>query len=269
MPYPSLRNRVVIVTGAGRGFGRSMALALVREGASVLGSASRHVPELRETAQLAASGPGSFDAVLADVSNPDDCERTFAAACAKFQRVDVLINNAARSPREAHADFPATRPKFWEIAPGTYRYMVDTSLLGSFYMARIVAPHMIERGFGRIINISSSYAMMVAQGLAAYGVTKSGLEVSTIVWAKDLEGTGVTVNVLLPDASSEMPVIHDDEGGKPAPDIMIAPTLWLCADESNGVTGRRIVAQDWDPRIPPVQAAKRAIGERSATPRIM
>jgi NAD(P)-dependent dehydrogenase (short-subunit alcohol dehydrogenase family) len=261
MPYPSLRNRVVIITGAGRGFGRSMALALARAGALVIGTAGRHVPELRETAHLAADGPGSFDAVLADVSNPEDCERTFTATCAKFDHVDVLINNAARRPLEAFGDAGSTREKFWEVAPETYRYMVDTNLLGSFYMARIVAPHMIQRGFGRIINISTSYPMMVAQGLAAHGATKAALEVSSLVWAKDLEGTGVTVNVLLPDESAETPVVHDDAGGTPAPDLMVAPLLWLCADESNGVTGRRVVARGWD--------AKRSLREPGATLRIM
>jgi 3-oxoacyl-[acyl-carrier protein] reductase len=292
MPYPSLRDRVVIVTGAGRGFGRLMSVALVREGARVLGTAARSEAELLETGGLAAAHPGGrFVPVMADVSDPDDCERTVQVARDRFGSVDALVNNAARGPLEADADYYLAKPKFWATPPDAYRRMVETNLLGAFYMARAVVPLMLTRGFGRLINISTSYPTMVMQGLAAYGATKSGLEVSSVVWAKDLEGTGVTANVLLPGGPSDTGFIpggtvgtrarpdfrqgkgaRGDEGrvgGILPPEIMIEPTLWLCADDSNGCNGRRLVAKDWDPDLPPGEAAARAMQERGVAPRIM
>jgi len=292
MSYPSLSNRVVIVTGAGRGFGRLMSVALVRAGACVLGTAVRAEAELLETSRLAGGqGSGSFLALMADVSNPADCERTAERAREHFGGVDALVNNAARGPLEANPDYYLAKPKFWDTSPDAYRRMVETNLLGAFYMARAVVPTMLARGFGRIVNISTSYPTMVMQGLAAYGATKSGLEVSTLVWAKDLEGTGVTANVLLPGGPSDTGFIpggtvgtrsrpdfrqgkgaRGDEGrvgGILPPEIMIEPTLWLCADDSNGINGRRLVAKDWDPDLPPAAAAARAMQDRGAVPRIM
>jgi 3-oxoacyl-[acyl-carrier protein] reductase len=292
MPYPSLRDRVVIVTGAGRGFGRLMTVALVREGARVLGTAGRSESELLETGRMAdRDAPGHFLPVLADVSDVAQCERSVRTACEHFGHVDALVNNAARGPLEAHADYFASKPRFWEVAPDAYRRMVETNLLGAFYMARAVVPHMLTRGFGRIVNISTSYPTMVMQGLAAYGATKSGLEASTVVWAKDLEGTGVTANVLLPGGPSDTALIpggtvgtrarpdfrqgkgaRGDEGrvgGILPAEIMIEPTLWLCADDSSAFNGRRLVAKDWDPDLAPAAAAARAMQEAGTAPRIM
>ena len=107
--YPSLRGRSVIVTGAGRGFGRLIALALVEQGARVLGTSARAGSELEQTsadvAAAAARGGagGEFAPLRADVSRAEDCERTVAEATARFGRVDALVNNAASGPLEAHA----------------------------------------------------------------------------------------------------------------------------------------------------------------------
>jgi 3-oxoacyl-[acyl-carrier protein] reductase len=198
-----------------------------------------------------------------------------------------------RGPLEANADYFLGKPKFWETAPEPFRRMVETNLIGAFFMARAVVPQMLSRGWGRIINISTSYPTMVMQGLAAYGATKAGLEASTVMWAKDLEGTGVTANVLLPGGPADTALIpggtvgtraradfrqgkgpRGDEGrvgGILPPEIMVEPTLWLCSNESQGVNGRRLVAKDWDPDLPPTAAAARAMGESSpaSAPRIM
>ncbi len=292
--YPSLRGRAVLITGAGRGFGRLMALGLVARGALVLGTVARAGDELAATAADAARAAhdgGRFESCIADVRNEADCARSVALAVEKFGRLDVLINNAARGPREAHADFIQARPRFWEAAPAAYRTMVETNLVGAFQMARAAVPGMLERGFGRIINISTSLPTMVMQGLAAYGASKAALEVATVVWAKDLEGTGVTANVLLPGGASDTALIpggvvgqranRDFRAGKgpvgdegrvgailPA-EIMVPPTLWLCADESARYNGCRFIAKDWDEDLPPAEAAARAVQSRHDAPRIM
>lgn len=292
--FPSLRGRSVLITGAGRGFGRLMALGLVAQGARVLGTAARAGDELEQTAAdcvRAARDGGAFEACVADVRDDADCARCVARAVERFGRLDVLINNAARGPLEANADYFQAKPRFWEATPAAYRTMVETNLIGAFQMARAAVPGMLAQRFGRIVNISTSLPTMVLQGLAAYGSTKAALEVATVVWAKDLEGSGVTANVLLPGGPSDTALIPGgvvgqranpafragkgpggDEGrvgGILPAGIMVPPTLWLCADESSSYNGRRFVAKDWDEELPPAEAAARAVQAQHPTPRIM
>ncbi len=295
--YPSLRGRAVLVTGAGRGFGRLFALALVQQGALVLGTAARAYAELAQTANdanaaaHAAGRGGRFVACHADVSDYADCERSVAEARAAFGRLDVLINNAARGPLEANGDFVVARPKFWEAAPDAYRRMVDTNLVGAFFMARAVVPQLVAQGFGRVVNVSTSLPTMVMQGLAAYGSTKAALEVASVTWARDLAGTGVTVNVLLPGGPADTALIPGGQigtranpafragkgpvgdegraGGILPAEVVVPPALWLCADDSAEFTGRRIVAKDWDPELPAADAMARAMQPVHDSPRIM
>jgi 3-oxoacyl-[acyl-carrier protein] reductase len=291
--FPSLRGRACIVTGAGRGFGRLMALGLVRQGALVLGSAARSAAEIAETARLAAQVPGGgrFVPARADVSEPADCERLVQSALGEFGRVEVLINNAARGPREANENFFVARPKFWEAPADAFRRMVDTNLSGQFYMAKAATPHMLARGFGRIVNISTSLPTMVGQGMAVYGACKAALETLSVVWSRDLAGTGVTCNVLLPGGPADTELIpggvvgtrakadfrqgkgpRGDEGrvgGILPAEIMVTPALWLAADDSAAYNGRRFVAKDWDPELTPAVAAEGAVQAQFDAPRIM
>ncbi len=295
--YPSLRGRVVLVTGAGRGFGRLMSLALAEQGAFVLGTSGRHLEELEatgrevEAAARAAGRGGRFVGTLADVSRQEDCESTAALALRTFGTIDALVNNAARGPLEANGNYVVEKPKFWNTPPAAFRTMVETNLIGVFLMTRAVVPSMLARGFGRIVNVSTSHPTMVMQGLAAYGATKAGLEASTVQWARDLDGSGVTANVLLPGGAADTALIPGgvigtrskpdfvpgkgpvgDEGrvgGILPADVIVAPTLWLCADESGAFNGRRIVGKDWDPQIAPDLAAARAMQPQHDAPRIM
>ena len=312
--YSSLAGRSIVITGAGRGFGRLMALALLHSGANVLGTAARNGGELAKTAALAggeatadaaeafslaagqsacgvASVRGRFIGIIADVSDYAACERTVARALQEFGRVDVLINNAARGPLEANDNYFLAKPKFWEAKPDAWQTMIETNLIGAFFMARAIAPQLIANKFGRIINISTSLPTMVMPGLAAYGASKGGLEVASILWARDLADSGVTVNVLLPGGPADTALIpggvvgmrakadfrqgkgaRGDEGrvgGILPAEVMIAPTLWLCADESSGYTGRRLIAKDWDPDLDAADAAVGCMQPQHAAPRIM
>ncbi len=119
----------------------------------------------------------------------------------------MLINNAARGPLEASADYFHAKPPFGEATPAAYRTMVETNLIGAFQTARAAVPGMLAQGFGRIVNISSSLPTKVMHGLAACGSNKAALEVATAVWAQDLEGAGVTANVLLPGGPCDTALI--------------------------------------------------------------
>ncbi|HLG89172.1 MAG TPA: SDR family oxidoreductase [Alphaproteobacteria bacterium] len=287
--YPSLAGRNAIVTGGGRGLGRVMALALIEQGANVMITGARAVDELAATeAEARALGAGCCASMLEDVSEPDACERVARAAQTAFGSVDVLVNNAARGPRE---QIGANGSRFWESDISGHHRMLLTNLAGPFLMARACVPGMIARKFGRIINISTSRPTMVRVGAGPYGPLKAALEASTRIWAVELKGTGVTVNVLLPGGRSDTPAIPGEGVGTRAapftagegrrgqegindtgflpPAIMAPPLLWLASDESNGVTGRRFVARDWSDAKPTAEAVNFAEADRIEWPHII
>jgi NAD(P)-dependent dehydrogenase (short-subunit alcohol dehydrogenase family) len=129
---------------------------------------------------------------------------------------------------------------------------------------------MLERGFGKIINISTSDQTMIRNGYAPYGPTKAFLEAASRVWAADLAGTGVDVNVLLPGGAADTDLLPPSpnkkgaDGNLLAPSVMRAPVCWLASDASNGITGARYIARLWDDAHP--DAARDDTGEK---PRIM
>lgn len=206
---PRLDGRVALITGSGRGFGRELALAYARAGARVVLTAGRNRAELDEAlAMVDAIAPGSAVGMVSDVASPGDCDRLLDMACSSFGAIDILINNAARRPIDAMPVYDVVNPMpFWTPAPDRYADIVMTKVVGPYLMARALVPAMVERGFGRIINISTSRPTMFRRGSAPYGATKAALEVSTRVWADDLQGTGVTVNALLPGAASDTALI--------------------------------------------------------------
>lgn len=291
--YPSLKDRVVIITGGARGLGRIMALDLLAQGARLMLTAARSQGELDDTLKAAeAIAPGRTRTMLADVSDWGDCQKVAAETKNAFGRIDVLINNAARAPFEANS-VPGVRPKFWDAKVEGYQHMVDTNFVGPFLMAKAVIPDMIAAGFGKIINISTSRPTMLFSGSGPYGACKAGLEAATVAWAKDLEGTGVTANVLLPGGPADTALLpgggkgdlvdatyragrgplglEGQGGGKGVlpPEIMGPPALWMCADESNDYNGRRVVARDWDPDLPAEQAVAMAMQPKSGPPLVM
>jgi 3-oxoacyl-[acyl-carrier protein] reductase len=128
---------------------------------------------------------------------------------------------------------------------------------GAFQMAALVAPVMIAQGRGRIVNVSTSLSTMLAPGLSAYGPSKAAMEAGAAIWAKELAGTGVTVNVLLPGGPVATDSVPPDIPRETLLDatIMGPPMRWLASDASAGTTGMRLIARDWDARLAPAEAA--------------
>jgi NAD(P)-dependent dehydrogenase (short-subunit alcohol dehydrogenase family) len=139
---------------------------------------------------------------------------------------------------------------------------MDINVAGPFLMARAAVPRMIERGGGRIVNVTTSLDTMLSAGMAPYGQSKAALEAGTAIWAKDLAGTGVTANVLVPGGPVDTAFLPPDtlfpRDQLIKPDVMRAPIVWLASAEAAGVTGRRFVARLWDTALPPGAAAARA-----------
>jgi 3-oxoacyl-[acyl-carrier protein] reductase len=222
-----LKDRVAIVTGGGRGIGRAIAEALAAEGARVVVTAAR---EQREIEAVAAKIGGA--AVLADVSSRDAVQRLVDAVLSQFGRIDILVNNAARGMKFVNASFMTDPRPFWEADPDAWRMVIDTNVSGVFLMTRSVIPHMLARRAGRIINVSINRETMRRKGFTPYGPSKAALESMNEIWAQDLEGTGITMNLLLP-------------GGATDTGVMGPPAVYLASDEAGGVNGQRIVATEW------------------------
>ena len=261
----SLHPRVAIVTGGGRGVGRAMALALAEAGGRVIVSAAREKAELEAVADDAERrfGERRVLPLVADVTREDDCARLVSAATDRFGRLDVLVNNAGRGIKSVSETFITEPTRFWDVAPATWRMVIDTNVVGPFLMARAAAPVMIAAGWGRIVNISMNHETMRRRGFSPYGPSKAALESETIIWAQDLAGTGVTVNALLPGGATLTGMIPAGaaaamRGRLLDPAIMGPPVVWLASEGSGGVTGRRFVATRWRTDLREAEAADAA-----------
>jgi len=239
--------RVVIVTGATSGLGRAMAHALLDAGHRVV-AFSRTQDALANfiaAANARWKGDRAWGAA-GSVRSASDCENAVRVALEHFGSVDGLVNNAG-----LHLPTAGKRPKFFELTEEQWRSIVETHLTGAFLMTRAVAPHLIERGWGRVVNHETNYDTMARPGFSPYGAAKAGLEVATSAWAQELSGTGVTVNAILPGGVANVARISveafPERDKLVQPEVMGPPIVWLMSDASDGVTGRRFTARLWKP----------------------
>jgi len=170
-----LAGRTALVTGAARGLGKAIALRLARNGARVFVSG-------RDEAALRGVGGGTQPLVF-DLDDEAAC----AAALEQVGDVDILVNNAGMRDRRALADLPRE----------AFSAMLQTNLAAPFDLSRRVAPGMIERGWGRIVNVTS-IAGQIARGDVAYTASKGGLDALTRALAAELGPHGITVNAVAP-----------------------------------------------------------------------
>ena len=248
--------RVAIITGASKGIGLSFAHALLGAGHDVVVTGARDGVRLNRVAQhLATDYPARrVLAVRADAGDPDDAARVVAETVAAFGRIDILINNAGRGLREISDSFHTEALKFWQTPPEAWAEIIRSNVNGPFLMARAAAPHMIAGGWGRIIGISTSRVTMVRKGYAPYGPSKTALDAMTRIFAQDLEGTGVTCNILLPGGPTDTDFIPGERSGAylnllPV-DVMNEALLWLVSDAADGITAARLVGARWDRQDP-------------------
>jgi 3-oxoacyl-[acyl-carrier protein] reductase len=249
-----LDGKVVMMTGAGRGMGREMSIGLAAAGAKV---AMIDIDEdvLREAAAAveSAGGQGAALPLTGDVTSAEKAEESVAATLDRFGRIDMLVNDAVVGPERIQGNFFVDRPKFWEMDDGLWRQMLDVNIFGPQLMARTVVGHMIERGWGRIINVTTSFNTMYLAGAGAYGPSKAALEAHTRVMAQDVEDTGVTANILIPGGPVNTRMIPSESGVAREkliqPDVMVRPIVWLASNDSDGVSGMRFIAALWDPEL--------------------
>jgi NAD(P)-dependent dehydrogenase (short-subunit alcohol dehydrogenase family) len=235
----------VLVTGGTSGLGRAMAAALVGAGARVV-LTSRD----RARAEASAAAIGAVGIEL-DVRDERSVRVGVETAYEQVGGLDVLVNNAGIGMRSVNPRFMTEPCPFWEVSPEGFQNVVQTKLTGSFLVARAVAPRMLEPGGGRIVMISMNQQTMTRQGFVPYGPSGAGVEALARVMAADLDGSSVTVNILLPGGATATGMIPDEV---PAdiraqlldPAIMGPPIVWLCSNDAAGLHNQRIIASEFN-----------------------
>jgi NAD(P)-dependent dehydrogenase (short-subunit alcohol dehydrogenase family) len=233
----SARGQVAIVTGAGRGIGRSIAQALASDARVAV--VARSEDELCETERLIGAVP-----FRADVTQPGEAERVVGAVAAELGAVTLLVNNAGTA---------AAIGPVWEVDPADWWRDVETSLRGAFLFSRAVLPDMVRRGQGRIVNVSSYAAVKPAPYLSGYAAAKAALLSFTEALAAETSEHGVRVFAISPGtvrtamtealAESEwLPHLRDREWLEPERGARLV--AFLASGGADALSGRFLHALD-------------------------
>ncbi|MDO8877639.1 MAG: SDR family oxidoreductase [Pseudolabrys sp.] len=251
--------RVVLLTGAAGGLGSVMAKALLEAGHSIA-AADLDGNALARLLESLNAPRERLLPVPADVSAEDECNAAIETTIQHFGRIDGLINNAGIGMSSIRPDAESRHPGIEELTPEIWDRFYMVNVRGPMMLTRAAVPHMRKAGWGRIVNNTTSYKTMLR--VLPYGAMKSALESMSAVWAQQLDGSGITVNVLIPGGPTDTPFIADAAGWPRdkmlRPAIMAAPAVWLMSEAANSTTGRRITASEWDVALPPDEAAAAA-----------
>ena len=188
-PDFDLNGQVALVTGAGRGIGRDLARALAASGATVLAGV-RAPADSPEGAAIAWSSPagGSVAPVSMDVTDIPGIARAVDGIVATHGRIDILVNNAGLGANQDAVD----------VTEADWDSMMDVNLKGLFFVSQAVGRHMIARGYGRVVNVSSQAGLVGIRRHAVYSASKGGVNTLTKVLALEWAPLGVTVNAIAP-----------------------------------------------------------------------
>jgi 3-oxoacyl-[acyl-carrier protein] reductase len=185
-----LNNRIAVITGGARGIGYATAGRALQSGASV---ALWDVDRKRaEAAQRELSALGTVTVEIVELTDAPSVEAAAAATIARHGAIDVLVNNAGITGGNA-----AT----WELDPAVWRRVVEVNLTGSFLTCRAVVPHMLARGYGRVVNVASVAGKEGNPNAAHYSASKAGLIGLTKSLAKELASRNILVNCVTPAAA--------------------------------------------------------------------
>lgn len=240
----TLNGKVALITGASRGIGEHLALALAEAGADVA-VASRGVEGSREVAErIAALGRRAYVAQV-DVSNVDSIKAMAEDVARHFGRIDVLVNNAGVN---------ITKPAL-DVSEEDWDRVLDTNLKGTFFCCQAVGRIMVANGYGRIVNMASQMAVVGWNNRAAYCASKGGVSQITRVLAVEWAQKGVTVNAVAPtfiETAMTRKLLQDEEfrgevlrripmGRLGQPSEVVGAVLYLASDAASLVTGHTML----------------------------
>ena len=239
-----LDGRTALITGSGAGLGKAMAEALARHGARVVINGRPGSTKVSRTVQQLSDSGLACEAAEFDVTDHADCRTAIDKLNKKHGCVDILINNVGLRDRRSVTDFEH----------GALSKMLDTNLTAPFELSRLVAPSMINNGWGRIINLSSVVAQIATAGDATYITAKGGLEALTRALAAEYGQFGINVNAISPGFFATSPNRHrvEDEtlsrwltqrtavGRWAEPEEIAGAAVFLASDAASYVTGQTL-----------------------------
>lgn len=232
------------MTGAAGGIGKALVADFVKQGLRV---AALDIDEKGVRALEDKHGDANVLGLRIDVSDPENCHRQVAAVAERLGTVHILVNNAALGMNAVADDYDDEHLQIEDVSDDLWRRFFAVNVNGAFFMTRSVVPIFRKQKWGRIINVSTSIMTMMRKGFVPYGPTKAALEAWSLILSRQLEGSGVTVNVVLPGGPVDTAmVLGDDRSALISPDVMSPPMLGLFTEAGGKVTGQRFIAVEWD-----------------------
>ncbi len=256
-----LEGRVAVVTGAAGGIGREFVRGLLGAGAKVA-ALDKDEDRLADFAaeQEDAVSAGRLAAFGLDIADNAACEAAVERTRDVLGGLHILVNNGAVGMGVIRSDHMTNLIEIDEIEPEVWDRFVAVNLSGAWYMTRAAAGGLLDQGWGRIINVTTSFFTMLRGRFHPYGPAKAGLEAMSAGHAAEFAGRGVTVNVVVPGGPADTPMVPQESGIDRSlmvrPSAMAPPVLWLCSAEGAGWTGHRYVAGNWDAALDPAAAAE-------------
>ena len=185
-----LNGKIVLVTGGSRGIGAAICIELARHRGTIIVNYRQGKEPAEEVCRTIAEAGGTAFPIQADISQVADIDRMFDDIEKTHGNVDILVNNAGLEIRMPSTDYPEN----------VFDQMVDTNLKGAFFCSKRVLKTMKEKGWGRIINISSVHQVRPTANRSPYSISKAGMEMMTREHAFEFSRFGITVNTVIPGA---------------------------------------------------------------------